>query len=113
MTKEALVDALKWTFSAFGECKVNVDCKPKYGPNGALKMLPTGWIQYKVCRTTRAWIDISRKRGNSNNFIQNMFEASKALDFAKERDFTIGKRSVRIDRADGKRKFCSKGIENG
>ena len=48
MTTEALGDALKRKFGPFGQCKVNVTWKAKTGPDGAVRSLPTGWIQYKV-----------------------------------------------------------------
>lgn len=110
MTTEALGHALKMRFEAFKEFKINVTWKSKPGPNGVPKSLPTGWIQFKVCHTTRAWSDTSGKRLHLTIFFQTVFEAAYALDVAKEQGFAIGKRPVRIDRADGKSKFFSKNI---
>jgi hypothetical protein len=70
MTTEALGDALKTRFESFKEFKVNVTWKSKPGPNGVPKSLPTGWIQFKVCHTTRAWFDTSGKRHHLTIFFR-------------------------------------------
>ncbi|OKL62912.1 hypothetical protein UA08_01998 [Talaromyces atroroseus] len=79
MTTDEMRKELIEKFSFHGPCTVNVIWKSTITRVNE-KPIPTGWIQYK-----------------------NFIDANAALMWAKNEGFCIGNRTVRVERADGKR----------